>query len=93
MNHVFPSVRSDQHAFVVYESHNEDLWNSAYRHCVGPLSPNFGVFDTLGDGLTQHSPERAVTKTLAGDFFESFARYLLSIDPKDEKIARDGCEH
>lgn len=45
-----------------------------------PIESNFRVFQTLNDGLTQHSPCWSVTVDLLADYLASLAQAMLTDD-------------
>lgn len=49
------------------------------------LQMKFRMFETCGDGLTQHSPDWSVTEDFATDYLFSLAAVMI----EDEELARD----
>ncbi len=68
MRQKFESLRDSQHCYA-YDT-------SQFNSCE--VSPRLRMMATYGDGLTQHSPDWAITRESAVDYFESLAAFLVT---------------
>ena len=75
-----PSILNGDKIAFAYHT-DLDLWDSFYR-ANRPLDCHIGVFETYGDGTTQHSGAWAATNEHFTDFCISFATWLLSATPE-----------
>lgn len=72
--YIFPSLQHKGHAYALH-TNSMDLWDAAYR-ARSPLWLRAGMFQTFGDGLTQHGYETVVPGLHFEDFCGSLAKYL-----------------
>lgn len=70
---VFPSLANPSLRYVYNEDtfYNWEMWRNQ-----GGLDQYATVYDTLGDGDTQHTPARMVRLAESEDFFNSFKRFV-----------------
>jgi hypothetical protein len=68
----FASVANPEKYGYAFDS---DSWHSTDRY---PVENKFRMFETYGDGLTQHSGDWAVTYDFLGDYLISLASYMLA---------------
>ena len=67
-----PSILNGEKIAYKVHSHFDDLWDS-FRSANRPLDVHIGVFETYGDGTTQHSGEWPANNEQFTDFCLSFA--------------------
>jgi len=79
-----PSILNGEKIAFKVHSRFEDLWD-AFRQANRPLDCHIGVFDTYGDGTTQHSGEWPANNEHFTDFCLSFARWLINASPEEVK--------
>ena len=77
MHRKFPSIQHPAEYGYLYES------VSSYSNHEPQLDSDFRMFQTYGDGLTQHSGDWPITRDFAIDYFASLAAALLT----DEELA------
>jgi len=81
---VIPSILNGEKIAFKVHSRFEDLWDS-FRQANRPLDTHIGVFETYGDGTTQHSGEWPANNEQFTDFCLSFARWLINASPEEVK--------
>ena len=81
---VIPSILNGEKIAYKVHSRFEDLWDS-FRQANRPLDTHIGVFETYGDGTTQHSGEWPANNEQFTDFCLSFARWLINASPEEVK--------
>jgi hypothetical protein len=72
--YVFPSISGRKVGYVL-QTDSMALWDQAYRTAQA-LGPQYAWFQTYGDGMTQHEPERVVTLRDAQDYFASLGEFM-----------------
>ncbi len=72
----FLSQNDPQHAY----AYSSSEWSG------GEINPRFRMFQTYGDGLTQHSGDWAITREHVIDYFESLAVVLLTNQELAESV-------
>lgn len=89
--HKFRSLlNSDKYVFV-YNTDGD--WDRYYRF-VCPLDIKAWVYETLGDGMTAHTPDMPVGVDLFVDYCVSLAQYILTSEPDAvANIGRFGIVH
>jgi len=79
-----PSILNGEKIAYKVHSRFEDLWDS-FRNANRPLDVHIGVFETYGDGTTQHSGEWPANNEQFTDFCLSFAQWLLNASREQYK--------
>jgi len=79
-----PSILNGEKIAYKVHSRFEDLWDS-FRSANRPLDVHIGVFETYGDGTTQHSGEWPANNEQFTDFCLSFAQWLLNASREQYK--------
>lgn len=80
----FPSVGNPSKYGYAFDS---DSWHSTDRY---PVENKFRMFETYGDGLTQHSGDWAVSYEFLADYLISLAVYMLAHKEDAELFDRIG---
>lgn len=91
MQHRFKSLLNPDKYGFAYDTDGD--WNK-YYHTVQPLDWKAWMFETLGDGFTQHSPLAPVGAELFADYCLSLAQFILEMpDDPEHTIFRFGIVH